>query len=183
MSFIVVLLRYTKRTMKSSALVKLNTKSKSKNTRVSLADVKKSQKKLVRPSALSRTIRVTKRYGKQTLRAMLLSHMFHTTFKVFVGLVISYAALHGAYIYIGKSFADDIVVSQSEIIARVAKLTEVPLGAPEDIVRVQNPDDLRKQNSFYQDVKEGDYIVMYPKLAVIYDLRNNSIVAVRKTER
>ena len=32
-------------------------------------------------------------------------------------------------------------------------------------------------------VKEGDYIVMYPKLAVIYDLRNNSIVAIKKSEK
>ena len=171
--------------MKSSASVKKNTKSlltKNISTRASLSGVKKIQKKTVRQNSISRTLRVTKRYGKQTLRAMLLSHMFHTTFKVVIGLSVSYAALHGAYVYIGKSFADDVVVSQSEIIARVAKLTEVPSGTPEDIVRVQNPDDLRKQNSFYEDVKEGDYIVMYPKVAVIYDLRNNSIIAVKKTE-
>lgn len=168
--------------MKSSASPKQNIKSKN-NSRTPLTGVKKVQKKVVRPGTLSRTLRVSKRYGKQTLRAMLLSHTFHTTFKVIVGLGISYAALHGAYLYIGKSFADDVVVSQSEIIARVAKLTEVPLETPEDIVRVQNPDDLRKQNNFYENVKEGDYIVMYPKLAVIYDLRNNSIVAVKKTDR
>lgn len=169
--------------MKSSPLVKFNTKNKSKKNSASLSSVKRIQKKASRPSALFRALRVTKRYGKQTLRAMLLSHMFHTTFKVVVGLGISYVALHGAYVYIGKSFADDIIVSQSEIISRISKLTEIPEDMPEDIVRVQNPDDLRKQNSFYENVKEGDYIVMYPKLAVIYDLRSNSIVAVKKIDK
>jgi hypothetical protein len=171
--------------MKSSASIQQ--KGKSKITRTSSDGVKKasqvsrkiSSSKVTRRSPLV----VAKRYGKQTLRAMLLSKMFHTTFKVVVGIGVSYAALHGAYMFIGRSFADDVVVSQSEIIARIAKLTDLPHETPDDIVRVQNPEDLRKQNSFYENIKEGDYIVMYPKLAVIYDLRNNSIVGIKKSDK
>jgi hypothetical protein len=90
--------------------------------------------------------------------------------------------MYTSYRVIGKSFANEVVVSQSEIIARVAKLTPVPQEDPEEIVRVQDPEILKKQNSFYNDVKEGDYILMYPNLAVIYDLRSNSIVAVKRNE-
>jgi hypothetical protein len=88
--------------------------------------------------------------------------------------------LYGSYIYIGKTFANEVIVSQSEIIARVAKLTSLPQEDPYEIVRVQDQDDLRKQNPFYKDVKEGDYIIMYKNAAIIYDLRNNAIVAMKR---
>lgn len=88
--------------------------------------------------------------------------------------------LYMGYLYIGKNVANDIVVSKSEIVARVAALTSVPQENPEKVVRVQDPETLKSQNPFYDNVKEGDYIVMYPSLAVIYDLRNNTIVATKK---
>jgi hypothetical protein len=127
--------------------------------------------------------RSTKRYGKQTLRDLLLSKTFHSTFKVFVGLLISGSALYGAYAFIGNSVSNDVVVSKSEILARVGKHTQLPEGEPEAVVRVQDPETLQKQNSLYENVKEGDYIVIYPTLAVVYDLRNDRIVALKNTRR
>ncbi len=93
------------------------------------------------------------------------------------------SALYGAYAWIGNTLANDIVVSKSEILTRVAKKVELPKGEPDAVVRVQDADTLKKQQGFYADVKEGDYIVMYPGLAVIYDLRNDSIVALKRSER
>lgn len=134
-------------------------------------------------SSLSRIGHATKRYGKQTLRDLLLSKTFHSTFKVFIGLLISGSALYGAYAFIGNSIANDVVVSKSEILARVAKHTPLPEGEPEAVVRVQDPESLKKQNNLYENVKEGDYIVIYPTLAVVYDLRNDHIVALKSTHR
>ena len=57
---------------------------------------------------------------------------------------------------------------------------QLPPEAPYEIVRVQDEEDLKKQNEFYKDVKEGDYILMYKKVAIIYDLRNNAIVAIKR---
>ena len=88
--------------------------------------------------------------------------------------------LYGSYLYIGKTFANEVVVSQSEIVARVAKLTSLPAEEPYEIVRVQDEEDLRKQNPFYKDVKEGQYILIYKNIAVIYDLRNNSIIGIKR---
>ena len=134
-------------------------------------------------SPLSRIARSTKRYGKQTLRDILLSKTFHGAFKVFIGLLISGSALYGAYAFIGNSISNDVVVSKSEILARIAKHTQLPEGEPEAVVRVQDPETLQKQNSLYENVKEGDYIVIYPTLAVVYDLRNDHIVALKSTRR
>lgn len=137
---------------------------------------KKTTKKVSSPY-----LKTIKRYTKYGVRATLLSPFFHSAVKVVViGIVVS-SALYGSYHYINKTFANEIVISQGEIIARVAKLTDLPKEPPVEIVRVQDGDDLRKQNVFYKDVKEGDYIIMYKNMAVIYDLRNNAIVAIKRS--
>lgn len=134
-------------------------------------------------SPLSKLARTTKRYGKQTLRDLLLSKTFNGAFKVLIGVLISGSALYGAYAFIGNSIANDVVVSKSEILARIAKHTQLPEGEPEAVVRVQEPATLQKQNNLYENVKEGDYIVIYPTLAVVYDLRSDRIVALKSTQR
>ncbi len=162
----------------------MKTSVKSTTRASSKVPLKKSvSSRTKRTSSLARIARTTKRYGKQTLRELLLSKTFHSAFKVFVGMLISGSALYGAYAFIGESIANDIVVSQSEIIARIAQHTELPAGAPEAIVRVQDPETLQKQAALYENVKEGDYIVIYPTLAVVYDLRNDHIVALKSTRR
>ena len=145
---------------------------------------KKATQSRVKRSPLSKIARTTKRYGKKTLREILLSKTFHVSFKVIVGLMISGSALYGAYAFIGNTFANDVVVSKSEILSRVSKLVELPKEEdPDAVVRVQDAGVLKKQNDFYANVKEGDYIVMYSNIALIYDLRNDSIVAFKRTER
>jgi len=133
-------------------------------------DVKKS-------SPIMRKLKVG---SKKALKGMLLSPLFHTSFKVVAGFSIFSALFYGSYLMIGQSFANEVVISQSEIIARAGKLTPLPQDAPKEIVRVQDPDDLRKQSDFFKDIKEGDYILMYENVAVIYDLRNDRIVAVKE---
>lgn len=132
---------------------------------------------------ISRVARSVKRGAKQTLREILLSKTFHTGFKVMIGMLITASALYGAYALIGDSITKDVIVSESEILDRVGKHIALPEGKPEAIVRVQDPESLRGQNPLYENVKVGDYIVMYPTLAVVYDLRNDHIVALKSTRR
>lgn len=140
-------------------------------------------KSVSRQGSISRITRITKSYGKRTLRDLLLSKTFHSTFKIIVGLMVFGSALYGVYAFIGNTFANNIVVSKSEILVRVAKHTELPASDPDAVVRVQDAEILKKQNDFYTNVKEGDYIVMYANLAIIYDLRNDSIVALKRTDK
>lgn len=124
-----------------------------------------------------------KRQSKLALKSMLLSKAFHVAFKVAIIALILSGVSYGLYSHFNGTLENDVVVSKSEIVDRVSKLTSLPQGAPDAVVRVQDPETLKKQNDFYVNVKEGDYIVMYPKMAVIYDLRNNSIISEKKTEK
>lgn len=132
-----------------------------------------------RPSLLTKKV---KRYTKLATKAMLLSPVFHRIVSLIVVTFIGTGLLYVSYSYISKSFANEVVISQSEIINRVGLLTALPPEEPYEIVRVQDEETLRKQNSFYSEVKEGDYILVYKHLAVIYDLRNNVIVALKRTK-
>lgn len=123
-----------------------------------------------------------KRYSKRVVKNMLLSRTFHTVFKIGAGVLLFSLVSYAGYNHVKVAFVNDVVVSKSEIIDRVAKLTSLPELPPEAVVRVEDPERLKKQNNFYENVKNGDYIVMYPKLAIIYDLRNNNIVAIKKLD-
>lgn len=157
-----------------------------KSTRPTMRTTKKSVSSKVshtKRSGVGKFTRAAKRYGKQTLRDLLLSKTFHAGFKVMIGLAIGGSALYGTYAFIGKSVANEVVVSESEILTRIGKHATLPPGEPEAIVRVQDPEALRNQAALYENVKEGDYIVIYPSLAVVYDLRNDRIIALKTTER
>jgi hypothetical protein len=134
----------------------------------------------IKKSTISPYSKKLKRYAKLGAKSLLLSPLFHSAFKIIGMAAIVASMLYGSYSYISKTFANEVVVSQSEIVARVGKLVSLPGENPYEIVRVQDENDLRKQNPFYKDVKEGDYILMYKNLAVIYDLRNNVIVAIKR---
>jgi hypothetical protein len=164
--------------------------SKTKKKEVTKQEIHTLNKKKVLPvivkkqkkGSLSKITHSTKRYGKQVAKNILLSKVFHVLFKIIIGALLFFGVSYGLYGYFNKSLVNDIVVSKSEIVDRVAKLTLLPKGAPDAIVRVEDPDTLKKQNSFYENVKIGDYILIYQKLAVIYDLRNNLILAIKKSE-
>ncbi len=163
-----------------SSGVKNTTKNVTKKT--SSAHSKKTGSTAITKTNYSSFGRKVKRYAKQSVRSMLLSRGFHIASKVVSLVVVCSLLMYGSYRFIGKTFANEVVVSQSEIIARVAKLTYLPEGDPYEIVRVQDGEDLKKQNPFYKDIKEGDYILMYKEMAVIYDLRNNTIVNMKKVD-
>lgn len=125
-------------------------------------------------SSISRSVR---RFSKKSLRAVLLSHMFHTGLKIVIICGVLSASLYGAYAYIGKSVENEVVISKSQIVRRIATHMQLPDGDVTTVVRVEDSENLKKQNSFYKDVEPGDYIVVYPTLAIIYDLKDDKIRA------
>ena len=130
---------------------------------------------------VSRMAKKASRASKQTLRDILLSKTFHAGFKVLAGFFIGGSMFYGAYALVGKSVENDVVISQSEILARISKHTMLPAGNPEAVVRVQDADALQKEAIIYQNVKIGDYIVVYPSIVVVYDLYNDKIVALKSS--
>lgn len=159
--------------------------TQSKRTVSSGVRKKTTEKEAVFTSRIKRTttspyIKKIKRYAKQGVKSLLLSPVFHSSFKIIAVTTVVTGMLYASYLYIGKTFANEIVISQSEIVSRVGKLTSLPQEDPYEIVRVQDEEDLRKQNPFYKDVKEGQYILIYKNIAVIYDLRNNVIIGIKR---
>lgn len=180
MSLIVVLLKYTEGIMTKMSTQK-NKKvfdkfSLKKNDSASAPNKNKTR------SFIFITFHSVKRNGKQLVKRMLLSRLFQKFFKVAVGVFIFSVSAYGIYLYFDNSLANDVVVSESEIIDRISKLTSVPGEDPDDMKRVEDAESLKKQNIFFENIKNGDYIIIYPKLAIIYDLRNNKIVAIKKSE-
>ncbi len=166
--------------MKSSRRIEKVTEKKSKTTPV-------TQKRLVTKKVNKKPLNsLSSRLEKQSkiaLRSTLLSPLFQKSVKIVAITIFISTTLYGVYQLIGKTFANEVVISKSEIVSRVAKLTPLPTEPPYDVVRVEDETDLKKQNEFYKDVKEGDYILMYKEMAIIYDLRSNSIVATRKMSK
>lgn len=153
-----------------------------KKSAISVSKQKAPPFKKVTNKAQTGVIKRIKRQSRNTLRSILLSHLFQRSVKTLAIVFVAGSSLYGVYHLVGKTFANEVVISKSEIVARVSKLTALPEGDPYDVVRVEDETNLKKQNEFYKDVKEGDYIVMYKDIAIIYNLRSNSIVAIRKTE-
>ena len=115
--------------------------------------------------------------SKKLLKKVLLSKVFHRGFRLTVIAIIATTALYGAYALLNKDLADNVIVSESEIINRVSKHILLPKTSPISVIRVDDADLLRKQNDFYKDVKAGEYVLVYEKTIVIYDLMNDAIIA------
>lgn len=130
---------------------------------------------------VSRMAKRAGRASRQTLRDLLLSKTFHASFKLFMGLLIGGSMFYGAYALVGKSVENGVIISQSEILARISKHTVLPTGSPDAVVRVQDASALQKEAILYQNVKVGDYIVVYPSIVVVYDLYNDKIVALKSS--
>lgn len=167
--------------MKPSSKNKIINKS---HSHAHLAKGGSSSKEIVKKSRATHSsfLHAVKRNSKTSLKRLLLSSYFQKVVTGLVAILVLSACFYGVYRYFNVSLANDVVVSQSEIIDRVAKLTSLPQEKPEAVVRVEDAETLKKQNVFYENVKVGDYIVVFSKVAVIYDLRNNSIVAIKKSE-
>ena len=121
--------------------------------------------------------RFSKRYLKQLTKRVLLSPLFHVSCKVLSILFVMVCIGYGSYFFISKTFADGVVVSQAEILKQVTRHTTLPETKLYSLVRVQDENALKSQNPFFSLAKVGDYIIVYENMVIIYDLRNDKIVA------
>lgn len=117
------------------------------------------------------------RHVKKTTRKVLLSPTFQKTARnIMVGIIVV-ISLYGIMVYAKKALQHDVVVSKGEIIDRVSQHTTLPKGDPTSVVRVQDASRLQQQNAFYKDVSQGDYVIVFSSQVIIYNLREDRIVA------
>lgn len=65
-----------------------------------------------------------------------------------------------------------------EIVAAVGKLMEVPKDVEPTVATIVDVESLRKQNDFYKQAENGDFLVVWPTRAVLYRKSANKIIDV-----
>lgn len=66
-------------------------------------------------------------------------------------------------------------VNKDNLIEILSKRTELPSSDPLSVFRVQDSDVLKKEDDFYKDADDGDWVVIYKEIAIIYDGRKDLI--------
>ena len=63
-----------------------------------------------------------------------------------------------------------------DIIKDISKKIELPTEDITLFARIKNPEILRSKSTFYSAIKENDYLVVYPSLAIIYDAKSDTVL-------
>ncbi len=93
---------------------------------------------------------------------------------LFILSVLFFAAIL-SYHYVQAKMNETDSFSDTYILEKVSRHMSLPSGKPLSLVRVEDPARLQKENPFYATIKEGDYIIAYPRLFIIYDAVHDEI--------
>lgn len=66
----------------------------------------------------------------------------------------------------------------ARVLAQLSKIMVLPEGTNPVIASVTNANVLKSQQAFFADVKNGDWVIIYPGLAIIFDAKANIITKV-----
>ena len=66
----------------------------------------------------------------------------------------------------------------NQLVARIGQFITVPSGELPSVVVLQNVAELAKQQTFYQNAKDGDILLLFSNRAIIYDAIANKLVNV-----
>lgn len=94
-------------------------------------------------------------------------------FLIFIFGVYKLAAVGYGY-YTGESSSKTL--SEKEIVSRIATHMIVPKEDVSMMIKVKDSETMRRESAFYKDVQKGDYVVVYPSLAVIYNQKEDRVV-------
>ncbi len=76
-----------------------------------------------------------------------------------------------------KSAAESI--NQELVLSELRKSIILPENIPNNMFRVSDSKVLSTQNDFYTNVKNGDYIIVYEEIQLIYDFENKLIKKIK----
>lgn len=94
-------------------------------------------------------------------------------FLIFIFGVYKLASIGISY-YTGESTSKTL--SEKEIVSRIATHMIVPKEEVSMMIKVKDGEGMRRESAFYKDVQKGDYVVVYPSLAVIYNQKEDRVV-------
>ena len=109
-------------------------------------------------------------------RRISLSRSFKVMFLSIVSGLVVVIVIFG-YINSTKTKAES--VTQENVISQLSKQISLPNETPVTFLRVSDAKSLSLQDEFYKNVQNGDYIIVYSSMALVYDFSNNKIENVK----
>lgn len=113
---------------------------------------------------------------KKNRRRISLSKTFKMIFLSAVSVFVFIIVVFG---FINNSRSKAESVTQENVIEQLSKQLVLPDDLPKDFLRVSNAKTLASQDDFYKNVKNGDYIIVYDTMALVYDFAGNKIENVK----
>lgn len=92
-----------------------------------------------------------------------------TSVFIIIFLLTSFVTL-----YLNKTKAE--ILTQDDVVSSLKKIIILPKDTdPISINRVSDAETLKKQDPFYENVDNGDYLIQYDKMSIIFDYQHNLI--------
>lgn len=104
----------------------------------------------------------------------------------FALLLVLFVIVVGAsslYVYMQKHVLETSSFSDEYILEKLGKHMPLPEGYPISLVRVEDSEALKKELPFQTKLKNGDYIIVYPRLYIIYDAQHDTVVLTKESQR
>lgn len=105
---------------------------------------------------------------------------FSRSFKImFLSLVSGLMVIIVIFGYINSARTKAESITQDNVISQLSKQIVLPNEIPITFLRVSDAKTLATQDEFYKNVQNGDYIIVYSSMALVYDFSNNRIENVK----
>lgn len=105
---------------------------------------------------------------------------FSRSFKImFLSLVSGLMVVIVIFGYINSARTKAESITQDNVISQLSKQIVLPNEIPVTFLRVSDAKTLALQDEFYKNVQNGDYIIVYNSMALVYDFSNNRIENVK----
>ncbi len=129
----------------------------------------------------NKSIKITSEYSELPLSGNLFekNRKRISTFKlmrlIFIFSSSSFIILIVLYGLFNSSRTKAESITQETVISQLARTINLPTDGLISIMRVSNAKNLASQDTLYKDIKNGDYIIVYNSMILVYDFDSRFI--------
>lgn len=78
-----------------------------------------------------------------------------------------------------NKFSNSNSITQQSVLVQLKEEINLPDNDPNSFMRISDASSLSSQDIFYKDAKNGEYIIVYDSLALVYDFDDKKIINIR----
>lgn len=94
-------------------------------------------------------------------------------------LVLLFIIVVSIFSFISISNKKNSIITQDSILLDLKKYINLPETEPVNFMRVSDAKTLSSQDKFYKNVNNGDYIIVYENMAIIYNFKAKRIINIK----